>query len=78
MAGHLPNKPGSAFLSDIDDCFFSNMRVWKDAEGNVLEAIPTFRLMDADGVAIDGMAEELIGEVVSTGANQAQIVAEQN
>lgn len=64
MYGHLPNKPGSAFLSDIDDCFFDSMRVWKDSEGNVLEAIPTFRLMDAEGRPVDEVAEGLIeGEV---------------
>lgn len=62
-SGHLPNKPGSAFLSDLDDCFFDQMRVWKDKAGNELTEIPTFRLLDGKGRAVSKEAEARVAEV---------------
>ncbi|PWN23197.1 hypothetical protein BCV69DRAFT_310673 [Microstroma glucosiphilum] len=62
-SGHLPNKPGSAFLSDLDDCFFDQMRVWKDKAGNELTEIPTFRLLDGKGRAVSKEAEARVEEL---------------
>lgn len=62
LQGHLPNKPNSGFLSDLDDCFFDGMKVWKDQDGNELSGIPTFRLMDGVGRVVDADADRLARE----------------
>ncbi|CAO1620114.1 unnamed protein product [Sympodiomycopsis kandeliae] len=65
LAGHLPNKPNSGFLSDVDDCFFDGMKVWKDQSGNELKGIPTFRLMDGTGKLVNKESEQLIQDSLS-------------